>query len=777
MLERRSALLIVGSPGSNRHRLGTEIVASIDGHGAVLRHVCKFGEADRPHQLLARVFADLGGTGDTPVSDQVEAIRRLVRAEHPTAPTLLLEDATFASPASLAALAELAASRDLQIIAAMTPETVELVPELAAATERIDLEPLGAETITQLLQVRFRGTPHDILVEFLHESSHGRYASLCEIADMLAESGAIVAVEGIIVFKPSRLEEARLLLPERRRSNSAERLGGSTRIVDLIDLVSIIVEVEIDEAIACTSAEDVALTVRHGPIRQVDGVLSMVDPLEAESVVAALTPQRSTELWQTYAPRIQRSVLRPNSAIRAARWFLDSGSATSPELARIAARESNERGLYQRTVAYTSPRHTRATPLDTQHERSHALIQLGDVDGLRELFGQLDPATIPLRELMAFMRWATSMVPPTELPSLRHRALGPDRDTEERHQRAAVITLAELGLLAFRESSDQHIRRVRTLVFSGALPPIDHAMAHTLLAALLRHSGRPAEAVHAGRISVALLEAPESGASAPELDAARETLFMSLVAALDLDGAEDVLRRYQSRAARYGRPGRLGPLMSGILEFYRGRIQHGLASLELLRDDPVSQDVLHSRGWVEALAAQALIGLGRSDEAEALLEASEAHPVSGLLQSDLERRIAQAFVHDSLADPDRALEILEEVAEQAHLHGLKLVEFDALALAVLIDGPTRTPRLLEAVGDLVAPSGMPAIWQTFATHAAQFDFPGLVRLVEENAAAGQVILAGRLAQYTLDSGRRATDLTPAEREWLNQVAQFPPSQF
>lgn len=777
MLERRSALLIVGSPGANRHRLGVEIVASIEGHGAVLRHECRYGDADRPHGLLAQVIAELGGPPGVAEADQVEAIRTLVRAEHPTVPTLLLEDATFASPVTMAALSALAASRDLQIIAVMTPETVELVPALAAVAERIDLEPLDTETITQLLRARFRGTPHPVLVDFLNESSHGRYASLCEITDTLAETGAIVAVEGIIILKPSLLEKARLVLPERRGSISAERLGGTPGLVDLIDLVSIIVEIEIDEAIACTSADDVALTVTHGPIRQVDGVLSMVDPLEAESVVAALTPQRAAELWRLYSPRIQRSVLRPNSAIRAARWYLECGSATSTELARVAAREANERGLYRRTIAYTASAHTVATALATQHERSHALIQIGDTTGLRELFGQLDPAEIPLRELMTFMRWAIAMVPAEELPSLRDRAIGPDRDAAERHQRAAVITLAELSLTACSEGGDRHIRKVRALVFSGALPPIDHAMAHTLLAALLRHSGRPAEAVHAARMSVADLEAPQSGASAPELDLARETLFMSLIAAQDLDGAESVLRQYQARGARYGRSGRLGPLMSGLLEFYRGRIHHSLASLELLRDDQAGEDILHSRGWVEALAAQALIGLGRFDEAEAMLAESEARPPAGLRQSDLERRITQAFVHDSLADPDRALEILGEVAEQARAHGLRLVEFDALGFAVLIDGPSRTSQLLDAVSDLVAPSGMPAMWQTFASLAANFDFPGLVRLVEQTAADGQVILAGRLAQYSLDSGRRATDLTPAQRAWLNQLARFPPTQY
>lgn len=773
MLDRRSAVLIVGLPGSNRHRLGEEIVAANDHDATVLTQTCALSQADRPDQILRDILVDLGGAPETPASGLLEAIRQIVRAEHPIAPTLLLNDATFASPATLSSLAALAVSRDLRIIAAVTPETLRLAPALAAVAERIDLEPLDLSTITELLRARFGGTPHEVLVGFLYERSQGGYASLCQVADAMAEAGAIVAVEGTVILKPSLVEQARLALPTVRTSQAAARLGGSASITNLIDLVAVIGEVEISEAVACSSAHDVALAVKHGPLRQVDEIVSMVDPLESETVVAALDSQRLKDLWDAFAPLTTQSVHRSDSAIRAARWYLEVGAATPPQLAQIAAREANQRGLYHRTVAYTDTSSTTASALNTQHERAHALIQLGDSDGLLALFDQLNPGEIPTHELMAFMRWAPRMVPPADVPALREHAMGPDRPTAERNQRAASIALAELQLLAFSESSDQHIRRVRTLAFSGTLSPIDNAMAHTVLACFLRHSARPTEAVHTARIAVAMLESPEISASAPELDTARETLFMSLVAAQDLPGAAEVLRCYQAKGARYGRAGRLGPIMSGLLEFHRGKMNYALASLELLRDDPASQDVLQSHGWVEALAAQALIGLGRSTEAELLLAESESHPTAGLRLSDLERRITQAFVHDSLADPDQALEILADVAEEAHTFGLTLVELDALGLAVLVDGPSRTPALLDAVAGLVAPSGTPAMWSTFAPLAASFNFAGLIRLVDELVAEGQLTMAGRFAQYTLDSGRRATDLSPAARARLNLVAHPP----
>ncbi|MFI5429119.1 hypothetical protein [Aeromicrobium sp. UC242_57] len=465
---------------------------------------------------------------------------------------------------------------------------------------------------------------------------------------------------------------------------------------------------------------------------------------------------------------------RTESAIRGARWYLESGSPIPAELAPIAAREANRRGLYHRATAYSSTQNTAATPLETQHQRSHALIQIGDTDGLAELLRTIDPAAVPSHELMAFTRWAIRMIPAEDRPAFRERAIGPEaRPVAEQNQRAAAVDLAELLLLALNESGDQHVRRVRALLFSGSLSPVDSAMAHTVLACLLRHAARTSEAVHAAAISLEMLQSPDILASAPELDPARETLFMSLLGEHDLDGAERVLGQYQAEGARYGRPGRLGPAMSGALEFHRGRPQHGIVSLHLLLEEQPDRDVLHTRGWVQALAAQALVGLGRADEAEQLLASSELDALPGMRQFDLERRLTQAYVHDSLADPDRALEILTDVADEAHAHGLTLVELDARGMIVLIDGPSRAPQLVGAVDDLVAPSGMPAMWKKFAPLAASYDFAGLIELIDELVAEGQTNSASRFAQFTLDSGRRATDLTAAERERLDLLAHPP----
>ncbi|MFI5429118.1 hypothetical protein [Aeromicrobium sp. UC242_57] len=178
----------------------------------------------------------------------------------------------------------------------MTAETVPLAPGFAAIAERIDLEPLTASTVGDLLRARFDAEPHDILVRFLHERSNGGYASLCQLADALAESGAITSVEDTLILKPSRLEQFRQALPERRSSSAASRLGGTPGIIDLLDLVSVIGEVELDEAVTCSSPADVALAVLHGTLREVDGAVTMTDPVDAECLVAGLSAARMVEL-------------------------------------------------------------------------------------------------------------------------------------------------------------------------------------------------------------------------------------------------------------------------------------------------------------------------------------------------------------------------------------------------------------------------------------------------------------------------------------------------
>lgn len=768
LLEHHDVLLIVGSPGSNRHRLARAVVAEGQ-RGLVWEHTCLHDDRNVPLRTLSRLLARIGGGADVPPDETADEIRKLVRASESDPPTLLLMSPDFADPASMDALTDLVASGDLRVVTAMTPESEAMTPRLSAMAARLDLDPLDERTVTRLLRARLGAEPHEVLVGFVHQRSQGAYGSVCHLGDLLQTSGALIVVEGVVMIDPDRIEAARLALPTLRRALSADVLGGAPGIVTLLELVSVIGEVELAEASACLRPDDIVHAVRHGTLRVRDGVLTMADPLEGEAVTAAMTTARLAELWTGYADRLQASVLRPESAIRTVRWCVWSGRPVPPDLVVVAARAANHRSLYQRAIEITDPALASADPMVTQEERAHALAQVGDTAGLAALQSSLDPAQVPEDELFLYMRWAPRVLPAAERALHRERAIGPEHDAETRRRREVVIELAELYVRAFCESRPEMVRRVRTLTLSGQLSPINEAMAHAVLASLLRHAGRPIEAVHWSRAAVNILESPEINACAALLQPVQEVLFIALISAFEPREARAVLDRYQRGSVYYGLSGRVGLLMSGMLDLVHGRAAVGLANARLFLARGEENDALGYRGWVEATAAQVLALLDRPSEALQMLEASEARPVHQRRQSDLERRQAQALVHDILGDPDRALSILDGTAAEAHRHGLLLAELDALGLAVLVDGPRRGRQLFDAVSDLDQPSGAAEVWQEFARAVVAYDFDELAVLSERLASTGHRLFAARIAQFTLDAGRRAADLLDGKREKLEHL--------
>ena len=772
LLTIRPVLMVVGNPGSNRHLLGRSIVALPEHTGAVWRHTCRHDESDQPYRTAQRLLGRLGGDADTPPQDVVEALRDLALEGPRPGPTLLLVDADFADQASLDVLGALAVEHRLRIVFAATPGTVGAAGRLAEIAERVDLEPLDPTTVGRLLRARFGVPPHTLLVAFAREWSQGSYANLCEIVDLVDAADAVLITEGLVMADRSRLEDARPLLIAQRSPRAAARLGGSESSERLVDLVSLLGEVELDELVRCVEPATIDHAVRHGAVRRIEDVVTMVDVLEAEVVQSAMSADRMAQLWQAHAGDLHRSMHRPESAIRAATWCLAIDEPLSPTLTRASARQANLRGLHDRTAVFTDDAHTAADPSLVQQDRAHALTQLGDTAALTDLLARLDPAAIPEDELLHFVRWTSRIVPEAERPALRDAAIGPGDDAETQRRRTTVVELAETYDRSFAESTPALVRAVRTTVLSGALSPVNEALAYSTLASLQRHGGFCSEAVHSGRAAVALLERPDVDAGPALLEPTREILFMALVSDLDLGGADQVLATYQQLGGRYAVGGRLGALMEGLLAWYRGDLRLGLACTDLFLARADVRDSLNFRGWVLAVQAQCLALLGRVDEAAEVLAASEQTPSLQRRQSDLERRIAQATVHDLLADPEQALEMLTAVVDEAGAHGLHLLRCEALGIILLIDGPRRADSLLQAHDDVADPSGIALIWRTLARAGAAYDFPALVelarRLVQQDVGA----LAARVAQFTLDAGRRGTDLTAEDRALLGSLASF-----
>jgi hypothetical protein len=89
---------------------------------------------------------------------------------------------------------------------------------------------------------------------------------------------------------------------------------------------------------------------------------------------------------------------------------------------------------------------------------------------------------------------------------------------------------------------------------------------------------------------------------------------------------------------------------------------------------------------------------------------------------------------------------------------------------VHIGGPPHVPMMVDAVGDLVDPTGTPLIWHTFARAVQRYDLRALTALAEQLSSRGCRLAAAQVAQYILDMARRATDLDPDTRAHLHALA-------
>ncbi|MCD9199698.1 hypothetical protein [Aeromicrobium wangtongii] len=761
-----SLLLVVGPTGTGRTLLAGEITLPASG-STLSRHAARPGDQDLERLAVSQLFDS--SLRSMPDLDEVERWVAEDLRDRPATPHVVLAEAHLCDADSLEVLTRLATRRLIRLVATTTPEGLRDHPRLAAAGTLVTTEPLDAATLADLLRGRFGADPHPEVVDLLLARSGGSPGVLKHLADAAVESGLLVVVDRVLVPDPARPgTSTRLLagLPDAW----PERGGESAPIQDLLHLAAMLGQLDAAEARGCCGEEAVATAVTHGVLTLRHDLLKFTVPAEGTLIAWRLSSHRRIELFDRFVYSVPRTLAHPAVAAQAAGWWRSTGRLLPVGLAAHAARHANLLGAYRRALVYSDPavndQHELVAPL----ERGFAFNELGDPEGVMEVFRQLDPIHLSEDELLAYLRVATLLEDDVERARLTHRAVVAG-DPERRRSREVVRTLADLTSRSWASGDEKLAHRMRSVAFSTDLSTGNRAVAFASLSSVLLQAGRPDQAVESADFALAILAERQDAVTAYHLDMAREVHILSLMSALDLQGADHALREYASGVFARTGSGRLAAALQTYVSMGRGDIPAALAASAEFLAGVGSHDPHQVRGWVEAMTAECLVQTGRPDEARVLLAEANRHP-SRVPHLELIRRVMLASTHDALAEPELAMEILGGVIDEARERHLLLTQIEAAGTAVLIGGPPQVGMLGDAVDHLVDPSGTPLIWQDFARAVRDYDIPAIVALADELDAHGARWFAGRVAQSVLDMARRATDLTPAIRDRMGRSAEM-----
>jgi tetratricopeptide (TPR) repeat protein len=752
-LHQRRVLVVSGPPAGAPDQLAAEVAGMID-RPSPHRHVTRAGDESRPYFAVAQLWRGEHPSTDDDLDDvEVTVRRRLDRSDRPA--TFVLVGAERCDPASVEVLLRLAESGDLYLVATVTPGSCAVLDRLGQVADVVEVGPLDAEAVAERLEQRFGARPDRTVTELAHCRTGGSYELVRQFVDASVAAGRIVVRDSGVSLEHA--VPAAGIGPDPDASHVA--------LLDVTALLGHLDSTEARGSFGDTAVEDV---VARGILSESDGVLGFVFDVEGTTIRTATSRDRQSQLFDRHSADLARTVALPGVAPRAADWWLATGHLLPVDLAARAAREANLEARFRRALVYSDPASNQEHRTLAPVERGYALLELGDSGDFHQMFLGVDPAALSEDELFAYLRAARILDDEERKRVVDHAiAVG---DPEHLRRREAVRTLADLVHDTFTHSGEAVANRLRALAFSGQLSPGNRAVTFTALSAALCSSARPTQAVEASQFALDSLLGSGQPVSAFHLDGSREMLIAARLAALDLDGAERALDAYAAGPFGTG-GGRLTLALQAHVRMQRGAVEQALADALQFLNDLGPDEPRQLRGWVEAMAAECLVHLGRTDEARAALAAAEQHP-SLLPETDLARRITMAEAHDALAEPEEALEILNHVIDEACGRGLLQTGIDAAGAAVMIGGPPQLARLLDVVDDLVDPTGRPHIWQRFARGAKAYDIPSIVELAVELEARNARLMAAGVAQFVLDMARRATDLDAETRAHLAALADL-----
>ena len=259
-----------------------------------------------------------------------------------------MDDAQLLDPASAALVLHLVTSGTAFVVA--TVRTGERPPDAVVSlwkdtgAQRLELGELGERETRELVESALGGPVEHRTLQWLYGSSRGNVLYVRELLLGALRVGALADHDGL--WTASELPPISRSLAELVEGRMQDLAAEERRAIELIALGE---PLRLDEAEELAGLGALAGAEARGMIA-IDspadgGTVRLSHPMYGEAVRASMPAMRGRELRIRLAARVQeRDSVRPQEALRIARWLLDAGETVPPQLLLDAAGAANAAG-------------------------------------------------------------------------------------------------------------------------------------------------------------------------------------------------------------------------------------------------------------------------------------------------------------------------------------------------------------------------------------------------------------------------------------------------
>lgn len=336
-------IVLAGTSGVGKTRLADECLRlAVEAGFATARIHATRSAASIPLGVLAPLLPSVRSAGIADLLTEARDVLERAAAGRPF--LLVVDDAHLLDEASATLIHQVAVGAGVFVVA--TVRTGEPVPDAVVAlwkdghAERIDLSPLDAAAIDQLVAVVLGGAVDGGSLHALWRASEGNPLVLRELLIGARESGRLESVGGVLRLRGAPAPSARLL------ELIQARLGGLDATQrQALELVALGEPVPVAVLEACVGLTPLAALEDAGLIRVTEtrhrADVTLVHPLHGEVLRDAMPPLRGRMLRRQLADTTEATgARRREDLMRIATWRIESGSPGDPGVLTDAAREA-----------------------------------------------------------------------------------------------------------------------------------------------------------------------------------------------------------------------------------------------------------------------------------------------------------------------------------------------------------------------------------------------------------------------------------------------------